>query len=166
MEVTLVTNSLPASDSAVVYFGYARYRSAILKSGVDLYELSAIAPRESRTIFGGSSKGRLHAKLAVIDKEVVLLGSLNFDPRSARKNTEVGVAVESPALAEQALHIVDAMKSEAYRVRRAPEGGGTLAWVPPDAADDDETLEGEPGISPLSALQRLLLQPLVPEDYL
>ncbi|SCK61697.1 Phosphatidylserine/phosphatidylglycerophosphate/cardiolipin synthase [Variovorax sp. HW608] len=166
VEVTLVTNSLPASDSAIVYFGYARYRPAILKSGVDLYELSAIAPRESKTIFGGSSKGRLHAKLAVIDREVVLLGSLNLDPRSARKNTEVGVAVESPALAEQALRIVEAMKSEAYRVRQAPAGGGELAWAPPDAADDDETLDAEPGVSPLNTLQRLLLQPLVPEDYL
>ncbi|SEB20872.1 phosphatidylserine/phosphatidylglycerophosphate/cardiolipin synthase family protein [Variovorax sp. YR216] len=167
VQVTLVTNSLPASDSTLVYFGYARYRPAILKAGVDLYELSAVAPRENKTIFGGSSKGRLHAKLVVIDKEVVLLGSLNLDPRSARKNTEVGVAVESPALAEQALRIVEAMKSEAYRVRPAPDGAaGTLAWVSPDADDDDPVQGGEPGISPLNTLQRLLLQPLVPEDYL
>lgn len=166
VHVTLVTNSLPANDSTLVYFGYARYRPGIVKAGVDLYEVSATTKPDSKSIFGigGSSKGRLHAKLAVIDEEVVLLGSLNLDPRSARKNTELGVAIDSPALAKQALRIVEAMKSEAYRIRQAPEGG-MLAWVPPDE-DDDQALDHEPGISVLNALQRLLLQPLVPEDYL
>ena len=166
--MVLVTNSLPATDSAFVYFGYARYRPAIVKAGVDLYEVSASTSptsRDSKPVFGGgSSRGRLPAKLVVIDEDIVLLGSLNFDPRSARRNTELGVAVDSPALARQALRIVEAMKAEAYRVRLEPEGGA-LSWIPPNE-DDDHALESEPGVSPLNALQRLLLNPLVPEDLL
>jgi len=166
VHMTLVTNSLPASDSTIVYLSYSRYRPRLVKAGVELYEVSADTTPNSKPIFGfgGSSKGRLHAKLAIIDEDVVLLGSLNLDPRSARKNTELGVAIDSPALAKQALRIVEAMKAEAYRIRQEPEGG-MLAWVPPEE-DDDQALDKEPGISLLNALQRLLLQPLVPEDYL
>ncbi|MDM0051106.1 phospholipase D family protein [Variovorax sp. J22R115] len=165
VRMTLVTNSLPATDSAFVYFGYARYRPRIANAGVEIYEVSASTPHGNKAVFGGgSSRGRLHAKLAVIDEEVVLLGSLNLDPRSARRNTELGVAVDSPELAKQALRIVEAMKAEAYRVRQEPEGG-SLAWVPPNE-EDDQAFNEEPGVSALNALQRLLLNPLVPEDLL
>jgi putative cardiolipin synthase len=160
---TIVTNSLQANDSVFVYFGYARYRSRMLKTGVQLFEVSASTARAGKPTFGGSSRGRLHAKLAVIDRETVLLGSLNFDPRSARRNTELGVAVDSPALAQEALRIVEAMKAEAYQVRLGTQGSA-LEWVPP--TDDERPLDEEPGVSPLNVLQRLLLNPLVPEDLL
>lgn len=165
VDMTLVTNSLPASDSALVYFGYARYRTRIVQAGVKLYEISATPSPGSKPMFGGgSSRGRLHAKLAVIDQQTVLLGSLNLDPRSARRNTELGVAVDSPALAQEALRVVAAMKTEAYRVQLDPQEG-TLSWVPP-SENDDQAVDEEPGVSPFTALQRLLLQPLVPEDLL
>ena len=182
VDMTLVTNSLPANDSVVVYFGYARYRKRLLQAGVKLYEISASPSAQGRTLFGGSSRGRLHAKLLVIDHQTTLLGSLNLDPRSARENTEVGVAIDSPAIAAEALRIVDAMKTEAYRVQ-LDSGDGRLSWLPPGAAGDasadaadpanpagpadpaDAPLT-EPGVSPLTALERLLLRPLVPEDQL
>jgi hypothetical protein len=37
--------------------------------------------------------------------------------------------------------------------------------VSPDE-DDDQGVDSEPGVTPWYALQRLLLQPLVPEDLL
>jgi putative cardiolipin synthase len=172
VEDTLITNSLGANDSAVVYFGYARYRLPMLKAGVNLYEMSAMPSPSRSTIFGGSSRGRLHAKLVVIDEETTLLGSLNMDPRSARKNTEVGVAMDSPAIAKEALRIIDAMKTEAYRVRLGSEdkdggvGGGGITWLAPRGGADDAPFDTEPGSSPLNALQELLLRPLIPEDQL
>ena len=166
VDITLVTNSLSANDSALVYLGYARYRQPILRAGVKLYEVSAQPPASTtRPFFSGSSRGRLHAKLAVIDREVVLLGSLNLDPRSARRNTELGVAIDSPALAREALRLLEAMKSEAYGVRLGAQGD-VLSWVLPAAGEQDQGVDIEPGASPLSALQRMLLQPLVPEDLL
>ena len=101
----------------------------------------------------------------VIDREVVLLGSLNLDPRSARRNTELGVAIDSPALAQEALRLLEAMKSEAYGVRLEGQGD-MLSWVLPAAGEQDQGVDIEPGTSPLNALQRMLLQPLVPEDLL
>ncbi len=176
VDMTLVTNSLPANDSVVVYFGYARYRKRLLEAGVKLYEISASPSAQGRTLFGGSSRGRLHAKVLVIDHQTTLLGSLNLDPRSARENTEVGVAIDSPAIAAEALRIVDAMKTEAYRVQLGSDDG-RLSWLPPgaggdaasgaaDAADPEDASVPEPGVSPLTALERLLLRPLVPEDQL
>ncbi|MDM0065780.1 phospholipase D family protein [Variovorax sp. J31P207] len=165
VEMTLVTNSLSANDSALVNIGYARYRRPILRAGVRLYEISAQpSANASQPFFSGSSRGRLHAKLMVIDQEVVLLGSLNLDPRSARRNTELGVAIDSPALAREALRLIDAMKNEAYFLRLETQGSA-LAWVSPNE-DDDQGVDTEPGVSPWNALQRLLLQPLVPEDLL
>jgi putative cardiolipin synthase len=41
----------------------------------------------------------LHAKTFSIDRSRVFIGSFNFDPRSARLNTEMGVLIDSPALA-------------------------------------------------------------------
>lgn len=165
VDMTLVTNSLSANDSALVYIGYARYRLPILRAGVKLYEVNAQpASSGSRPFFSGSSRGRLHAKLVVIDRQVVLLGSLNLDPRSARRNTELGVAIDSPALAREALRLLEAMKSEAYGVRLEAQGSA-LSWVSPNE-DDDQGVDAEPGVSPWNALQRMLLQPLVPEDLL
>ena len=136
VEMTLVTNSLSANDSMLVNIGYARYRRPILRAGVRLYELGAQpAANGSQPFFSGSSRGRLHAKLMVIDQQVVLLGSLNLDPRSARRNTELGIAIDSPALAREALRLIEAMKNEAYAVRLESQGGA-LSWVSPDEDDD------------------------------
>ena len=80
------------------------------------------------------------------------------------RDGELGVAIDSPALAQEALRIIEAMKTEAYRVRlETPDGA--LSWVPP-SEDDEQATEEEPGLSPLGALQQMLLQPLVPEDLL
>jgi putative cardiolipin synthase len=164
VEQTVVTNSLASNDSALVYFSYAHYRMPMAQAGVKLYEISAAPTGNSLSLFGGSSRGRLHAKLMVIDSQTVLLGSLNLDPRSARKNTEVGVAIDSPAIAAEALRVVDAMETEAYRVQLESPGGG-LSWVPPNE-DDDQAIHAEPGMSALNILERLVLRPLVPEDQL
>ncbi len=119
VKVTILTNSLAATDEPLVHTGYSRYRVAMLASGVDLYELSLTRiQRASRLGFLGSSTGRLHAKTAVIDRSLVFIGSMNLDPRSATKNTELGMIVESPELAKEVLRVIHISKLQsAYRVR-------------------------------------------------
>ncbi len=41
----------------------------------------------------------MHAKTAILDDSFVMIGSYNFDERSAKKNLEVSVAVEDEAFA-------------------------------------------------------------------
>jgi putative cardiolipin synthase len=163
---TLVTNSLAATDEPVVHTGYRRYRPEMLKLGMNLYELSP--QRVSRSLRLGrfsTSIGRLHAKSAVVDRERVFIGSMNFDPRSDQHNTEMGMFIESPALAQQLLKLVDVIKSQgAYNVRLAPNGTD-LEWVATGAAGKEQLVE-EPETDVWSRMMLELLSVLAPEGLL
>jgi len=102
VRVTVITNSLASTDVPAVHSGYVRYRRRLLGAGVELYETRP-APtlngdEESRP---GSSQASLHAKTFAIDGERVLVGSMNLDPRSDLLNTEMGILIESPELAQK-----------------------------------------------------------------
>ncbi|MES1161462.1 MAG: phospholipase D-like domain-containing protein [Rhizobacter sp.] len=63
--------------------------------GIDLYELSSSRLKDNKRPFlFGSSLGRLHAKLVVIDRKRLFIGSMNLDPRSATINTELGAMIQ------------------------------------------------------------------------
>jgi putative cardiolipin synthase len=164
---TLVTNSLAATDEPVVHTGYRRYRPQMLALGIELYELSPM--RVSRSLRLGrfsTSIGRLHAKSAVIDREKVFIGSMNFDPRSDRHNTEMGLFIESPVLAQQVLKLVEVIKSQgAYRVRLAADGM-SLLWTTVASAGQAEVQVEEPETDLWSRLMLEVLSVLVPEDWL
>ncbi|CAG9250797.1 Cardiolipin synthase C [Paraburkholderia unamae] len=101
--VRVLTNSLEATDVSAVHSGYARRRKALLEGGVELFELRRAAGANKETGKGpfGSSGSSLHAKTFAVDAERVFVGSVNFDPRSAKLNTELGLVIESPVLASQ-----------------------------------------------------------------
>ena len=139
VKVTVITNSLAATDEPLVHNGYARYRPAMLEAGVDLYELSPTRTQTTKRLgMFGTSLGRLHAKTAVIDKHLIFIGSMNLDPRSASTNTEFGMFIDSPALAKELLRVINISKLEsAYRVRFAPKSMD-LQWL--TIQDDKETV--------------------------
>ena len=165
VKVTVLTNSLAATDEPLVHTGYSRYRPSLLDAGVELYELSPTrTQRNTRLGLFGSSVGRLHAKTAVVDGNKTFFGSMNLDPRSRTQNTELGVFVESAELAEEMLKVVKISKQQnAYRVRHSEQR--TLQWV---AVDDDaeEVLESEPESSFWMQIQNIILAPFVPEQLL
>ncbi len=100
--VEVLTNSLSATDVAIVHSGYMKYREPLLEGGVHLYELKSAGPAEDRAtgFHVGSSRASLHTKAAVIDGERVFVGSFNIDPRSAELNCEMGVWIRSTTLAK------------------------------------------------------------------
>lgn len=166
VKVSVLTNSLGATDEPVVHTGYSRYRPGLLKLGVDVYELSPTRIQTTRRLgFLGSSTGRLHAKTIIVDRSVVFIGSMNLDPRSAGINTELGIIVNSPALAKEIGRVVHISKLQgAYRLRLSADGQG-LEWLTMD--DDREVvLTTEPDTTLLLRLQNLLLAPFVPEQQL
>jgi len=166
VKVTVLTNSLASNDEPVVHTGYARYRTDLLRSGVDLYELSpSRTTQNKRLMLPGASKGRLHAKTAVIDRRLVFIGSMNLDPRSANKNTELGIIIESPELAKEVLRVIHISKLQsAYRVQLASDGQN-LEWATMD--DDKEVvLVTEPDTTFFDRLQNALFSPFVPEQQL
>lgn len=112
----------------------------------------------------GSSLGRLHAKLAVVDKKTLFVGSMNLDPRSATINTELGAVIHSPELAREMLRIIDIDRLQsAYKLRLGARGG--CEWL---SVDDEQemVLTDEPDSTAWLRIKTFLLRPLVPESLL
>ena len=166
VKVIVLTNSLTSTDEPIVHAGYSRHREALLKMGVDLYELSGSRLKDNqRQYLFGKSLGRLHAKLAVIDGEQVFIGSMNLDPRSATINTELGSITSSPSLARELRHIIDIDRLQsAYRLRLNPEGR-CCEWLSNDG-EKETILSEEPDSTPWQRLKNWLLSPLVPEEQI
>jgi len=138
----------------------------MLRQGVELYELSAARVKKNmRSFLYGSSLGRLHAKLIVIDRKALFVGSMNFDPRSAHTNTELGAVIQSPELARELLRVIDIDRLQsAYQVRLAPDGSG-LQWL--SIENDAEVVRSdEPEASAWVRLKLWLLRHLVSERLL
>lgn len=104
VRVTIVTNSLASTDQTMVYAAYANGRSWLLKHGVELWEYRG--------------PNWLHAKSAVIDDRLALIGSYNFDPRSEDLNTESLVLVDDPQAAALLTASIAAHQADSDRIGR------------------------------------------------
>jgi len=146
VKVSLLTNSLEATDVPAVHGGYAPYRKALLEHGVKLFELRrqpGEMPRHTRLGFHGSSDSSLHSKAMIFDGQRVFIGSFNFDPRSVLWNTEVGVLVDSPELASRTRDLALQGMSPALSYQ-AELQNGNVVWVTEDN-HHLHTLTTEPG---------------------
>jgi putative cardiolipin synthase len=144
--IKLLTNSLEATDVPAVHGGYAPYRRALLEHGVQLYELRRQPgdPSAYRSLrLYGSSDSSLHSKAIVFDRRKTFIGSFNFDPRSVLWNTEVGVLVDSPELAEYTrdLAVQGMAPALSYQAKLV---GDKLVWVTEDNGRR-RMLTSEPG---------------------
>jgi putative cardiolipin synthase len=166
VRVRVLTNSLEATDVAAVHAGYAKHRRALLAAGVALFELRRAAPAAARKRAGGlagSSASSLHGKTFSVDRRRVFIGSFNFDPRSARLNTEMGFVIDSAPLAAGIDAAFDErVPAEAYEVRLSP--GGQLYWIE-RSGQSVLRHEVEPGTS---VMQRagVALMSVLPIDWL
>ena len=166
VRVTAMTNSLGATDEPLVHIGYSAYRQPMLDLGVDLYEISGSrVKRNRRDNLFGASLGRLHAKLAIIDRRWLFVGSMNLDPRSATINTELGMVIDSPQLAREMTRIIDIDRLQsAFRLRKKGDGQ-CCEWL--GYEDEAELLLTEEPDSNLWQRTKLwLLRPFVPESLL
>lgn len=104
VRMVVLTNSLGATNQPVVHSGYKKHRTRVLDNGVALYEVrrdaapaaSPNTPPVTAEVIG------LHAKFFVVDRHTLFVGSFNLDNRSIYLNTEIGLLIESPELAEAA----------------------------------------------------------------
>ncbi|MDI2592751.1 phospholipase D family protein [Pseudomonas sp. N3-W] len=150
VSVSLLTNSLEATDVPAVHGGYAPYRKALLEHGVKLYEMRR-QPGEGggsgphlfrRSAYQGSDSS-LHSKAMIFDQQKSFIGSFNFDPRSVLWNTEVGVLVDSPELAAHLRELALQGMAPALSYQAKLEGG-KIVWVTEDNGQV-HTLTREPG---------------------
>jgi len=117
VRVRVLTNSLLSTDVPAVHAGYRPYRIPLLKAGVELYEVKPLpgAPHPGGGLLKSPSSGQfsLHAKAFVFDRKRIFIGSANFDRRSLHLNTEIGLMIDSPELAQQVLTRFDTIASPA-----------------------------------------------------
>ena len=142
----MLTNSLASNDMLAAHSGYAKTRRRLLENGMELYELrpDTDAFRSGWSLLSGRSPVALHAKAMAFDREAVFIGSFNLDPRSAVINTEAGLYIESPELAERltAYMATGVVPANSYRVLLDPDGG--IIW---ETVRDGQTVRyrDEPG---------------------
>jgi putative cardiolipin synthase len=127
--VRILTNSLDSNDVEPVHGHYARYRKDLLEGGVELWELRPDADRPDRDMFDlGQSLSGLHTKAFSIDRRYLFVGSFNWDPRSANINTEMGILLDAPALAREAVQgFNEKLPRAAYRLRL--DEAGEIEWL-------------------------------------
>jgi putative cardiolipin synthase len=172
VRVTVLTNSLAATDVGAVHSGYQRYREALLDGGVAIYELKpgAVQPAntENKAKTFGASRASLHAKSFVFDRRAVFIGSLNLDPRSIQLNTEIGVVCESAPLAEDIAGALDRhYDAIAWRLERVVDASGHahIEWVEAGAAGERRYLN-EPEVGAMRRFSVWLLGLLPIESQL
>jgi len=148
--VRVLTNSLSATDVSAVHAGYAKRRGDLLDRGVRLFELERSAINVERPgirMLSGGSSASLHAKTFAVDRTRLFVGSFNFDERSAFLNTEMGLLIDSPTLANQLASTFDAgFPGTAYEVRRR-NGARGLEWIERPPKGGERRLTTEPGTS-------------------
>jgi putative cardiolipin synthase len=137
VRVRILTNSLEASTAVLPQSGYMPYRIPMLETGIELYEIRSLLgnARGSGQTAAISRYGNysLHAKLFVFDRQRLFVGSMNFDQRSMHLNTEIGLIIDSPELAQQIATRFEAMAQAAnsYVLLLRPPDGSTspgLIW--------------------------------------
>lgn len=146
VRVTVLTNSLAATDVGAVHAGYKRYREALVAAGVRLYEVRPQVSEAAGKKHMGSSRASLHAKTFVFDRRAVFIGSMNLDPRSVQLNTEIGVVCDSAELAALLGDGIEAnLNRIAWRLEQQPDerGEARLVWL----EGDTPRYDSEPEVS-------------------
>jgi cardiolipin synthase C len=135
--------------------------------GVQIYEFSPELIRRSRGFgFKGPSSAQLHAKVAVVDDRLLVVGSVNLDPRSAVGNTEMSVVIDSPPLVADLVRLGKERSQHAmmYQLQLQPDGR-TIEWLSRDERGQVLSTTDEPGSNPLLKL-KLWLQSLFVDERL
>jgi phosphatidylserine/phosphatidylglycerophosphate/cardiolipin synthase-like enzyme len=165
VHVRILTNSLASTDSPIVDIGYARYRVALLKLGVDLREMRPkLGQKRPRFHPFRSSTASLHAKALVIDEKTVFIGSLNMDYRAAHTNSELGLVISSTEIARQVTGLLDDISTDgSYRLQL--DQNGRVEWVSGEG-DAQRIWHTDPGTSLTERVWLKILSPFAPDELL
>ena len=162
VSVRILTNSLSSHDVPAVNSHYAPWRKPIVASGAELYELRSDAGIQSgicdtpptRAGFVG-----LHSKAMVVDREWSYIGSMNFDPRSAALNSEMGVIVRSPGLGEALARLIERDMRPANSWQVTLDQEGRLQWT-----NDTKTVHRQPARNAWQRVEEFFFRG-IPKEY-
>ena len=128
VDIVILTNSLATNNHVSVHGGYMSSRKPLLENGVKIFEARPDADvLGSEVSAADDATATLHTKAFLVDRKEVFIGSFNFDPRSANLNTESGVLIRSPEIAEWfSRRISETLASHTYELFL--NDSGDLRW--------------------------------------
>lgn len=141
VHVSVVTNALSVTDMVLVHGAYRHYRLPLLRAGVVLHEF-APPPRPD------GQRDLLHTKVFLIDGRQAVVGSLNFDLRSAFMNTELGVLFEEPEVFAELAAMLD-RETAPEQAHRLSLDRGRLHWSAVRGSGPSAPARIEPGSPPV-----------------
>jgi cardiolipin synthase C len=166
VHVRVMTNSLASTDSPLAHTGYARYRVALLKLGVELSEVRPqLGQKRQRFHPFRSANASLHAKSLVIDQRTVFIGSMNMDARSAHINSELGIVIRSPEIARQVTSLLDDISADGSYRLQLEDHTDKIEWRSGDA-ESPKIWHTEPETTRWQRFSLDLLAPFSPEELL
>lgn len=101
VKIRIITNSMNSTDNLFAQAGYRELKPQLIEMGLEIYEYNG--------------PDTIHAKTAVVDNRVVLIGTYNIDPRSAFINREIGVIINdehSTGLAQDLTRIIEGFREK------------------------------------------------------
>lgn len=104
VHVKILTNSLGTNNHHTAHAAYENDKRWFLRHGIELWELTGCK--------------HLHAKAAVIDGCIAIIGSYNFDMLSEKRNSEVAVAVHDADVAASLLASIGVHLESCYQIGR------------------------------------------------
>jgi len=169
VQVKIVTNSYASTDQRAVHSAYGPMRKELLAGGVQLYELQPDVASDQEAARRAGGDVALHAKAFTVDSRYVFVGSMNLDRRSAKLNTEQGIVVESPALAQAVAQYFATLTQPRNAWRLALEdkngdgkGRGEILWIGEEKGEP-KTRDEEPAVGPMDHTKMILFN-LLPID--
>ena len=161
VEVRILTNSIGSNNHLTSHSAYRNHVQNLVEMGVDVHELRDDAKDRGFYIESPVDDKSLclHAKVLVLDDDIVFLGSANLDPRSLRINTEMGLLINSPLLNQE----IRAFLEPDFSLRNAwhlqLDEAGRITWT-----SDDEVLDHQPTHSYMRRIEDWFLSLLPIED--
>lgn len=101
-DTTMILNSIASGDNVCASADYQKNRGKILDTGISLYEYMG--------------KYSTHGKSIVIDDDIAVVGSYNFDCRSTYVDTETMLVVQGKEITKQLTDDFDDLKKESLKV--------------------------------------------------
>jgi putative cardiolipin synthase len=137
---------MESNNHTMAHSHYKKYRKELLELGVELYEFrgqpSDLIRENCDTEPVRSDFISLHTKAFIMDDKMVLIGSVNVDPRSIKINTEHLLLIDSPELAEKMLEQFELMIAPENAWRVTLNEKNDLRWTSSEGVRRHQPAQG------------------------
>ncbi len=150
VRLRILTNSIRSNNHLAAHSVYTRHLKELIAMDAEVHEVKYDAKDRHRYMDSPIEEKwlALHAKVILIDENLVFVGSPNLDARSLKLNTEMGLLIDSPSLNQNLREVIepDFNPSNAWHV--SFDNNGKLTW-----RSDTEVVDHQPTHSYMRRLE-------------